>query len=603
MNGGGGMFNVPLEYYGLAGLGQGLGQAGQIGQNIIDTRRRRGQEDKIEQLKLIELLSKTAPGSEAHKAALRAFTGQDVDPLISVQDQRSQALAAAQARVATGQGTPEDQQLINLYMTENPLGMPAITQTAKNQLTRSGQDVVRGEQDIRGGEQGITLNEFKIKDAKRADETQEEYEARLRAAGQTRGGILASLDIDKVEASKVDLEGGRLRNNLTREQIATESVQRDYIRQNTARLKAEAEAAVAAGNTPFGKEDAKYLAGLAADLQEQGMVVPSVSYVALGVSGQLPGERTLPDGTKENQQAQFNAAYQQYVKNKSAMFQGELAEVAANNPNSPRGIAALNLKNYYDASEKGIRLEVSDEQLNQWAAQAMGGTIKEEPTLFGFGRKHVFEWTPPTPGSGALPGTEGGSNPDPTTVGRMLESVVQRHGSPERAAATIAAFQSSTPGVADALKAQFQAKYPNISLSGPRTESNKVTATNKKGQTVSFEAPARPEIPQGARIPEPDQKRIQSAYTQRDVLIARANQAVAAGREPPASIRQGIDRIDAYLKEYQDRHARDVAAQRELIAEMERVERQIDEASGARRKALEAQRTKIRTRLNALEGR
>src|SRR5690349_17653674 len=160
MAGGGQMFNVPLEYYGGPALGQGLFQAAQVGQQGIELRRQRKQEDIVQLLQELNAVGEiSGKGSEAYNSMAQrvaeAMGLPNATPFVPMQEVMARNVQEALARVQNGTASADDQTLVNQTMYGHALGLPGVRTLGTNEVTQSTQGVEKNAQQLKAGEREL----------------------------------------------------------------------------------------------------------------------------------------------------------------------------------------------------------------------------------------------------------------------------------------------------------------------------------------------------------------------------------------------------------------------------------------------------------------
>jgi hypothetical protein len=439
--GGGQIFQLDPNLYGGYGLGQSFGQIGEYLRGFAGRTRQEREEELQKKLRQLQLAGEVfGRGSPQYAALAQQLTGErNAQPLVPVSEQQTRKLAEAQARIAAGTGTPDDQTLVNMSLFGGALGLEGARTTAQNQRD-IGQLQVEGARREAGD------------DATRRQELQKQ--------GYTPGSLAANLDINRVVASEEEISNSRARTALTREQVQTERAQQQVLRAQANRYYAEARAAVAESGSAFGKQDASYLAGLRVRLEQAGIALPNTQFLAQGLAGQLPRE----------QQNQFNTAYGAYVTEQRQKWESDVSRAASANPNTPQARAARNLSQYYEAVRRGASIRgVTEDQVQQWRATVMGATVSREEGWFK--TRYVLNWRPDggeAAGTGPATRTQTtrpATRFDPVEATSTIRSLLQAQGGDVEKAREVLSRQRATlnarnPGSGDALWTTFETLHP-----------------------------------------------------------------------------------------------------------------------------------------------
>jgi hypothetical protein len=513
---GGQTFILPENYF---GFGDSLSRIAGTVQNYADRRTQRDEKKMAELLRQLEVAGQVfGKGSPQYAALARQITGeQTAQPIVPLDEQQLRRLGDAQARMAAGQGTPDDATLVNQALYGNPLGLPGMRESAE-------------------GRQKV--EKIEVTQAERGEMDEAERRRTLQGQGYTPGTLQASLDINKITAADAEIANVRARTALTQEQVRTERAQQATLLAQAQRLRAEAQAAVASGSGggdgsggasgPFSRKDADYIAGIARDMSEKGYGGFTPSIIVNGMQGRLPAE----------QQTQFNDAYSRYVNEQRALFENNLQKAIDDNPNSPRAVASRNLQLYMQAERAGTKMPgVSDEQVRTWQATAMGGEVAREERLFR--DRWVIRWTPTTPtGTTTEPtgfdpaqitssvdrmvrqfGIEGAreriATQDNPTGRALLEDLNKRHGQPatERAARP-APSRETKPTTPSTPQTRMAGRRSSALDSLRRTKQARINDYNNAINQL------------GARKPTGYQYRIARLRRQRDSTVAAINRDI-----------------------------------------------------------------------------
>lgn len=472
--GGGQIFQLDPNLYGGYGLGQSFSQIGQYLRDFSGRTRQEREEELQKKLRQLTLAGEVfGKGSPQYAALAQQLTGErNAQPLVPVSEQQTRRLAEAQARIAAGTGTPDDQTLVNMSLFGGPLGLEGARTTAQNQRD---------------------LGQLQVEGARReaSDDTTRRQE--LEKRGYTPGSLAANLDINRVVAAEEEISNTRARTALTREQVQTERAQQQVLRAQANRYYAEARAAVAEGNSPFNKQDASYLAGLRVRLEQAGIALPSTQFLAQGLAGQLP----------RDQQNQFNTVYQSFVTDQRQKWESEVARAAASNPSGPNAAAdrqkqqaARNLQQYYDAVKRGARVRVSEQQVQQWRATVMGGGAQVTPEAGWFHTRYVLNWRPDGGEAGGARPTVGTQTTRPVgrfdpaeTTSKVRELLQSQGGDVERARVALshqrATLNARNPGSGDALWSTFETLYPR-KVTPPSTPPPAPITSERSGERRRF---------------------------------------------------------------------------------------------------------------------
>jgi hypothetical protein len=391
---GGQVFNIPEQYF---GFGDSLNNIAGVVQNYADRAEKRKDKRALELIRQLEIAGQVfGKGSPQYAELARQITGeQSAQPLVPLDEQQLRRLNDAQARITTGQATPDDMTLVNQSLYGNPLGLPGMRESAENRQK---------------------VEKIEVGQAERTETDDAERRRALQVQGYTPGTLQASLDINKMASADAELSATRMRTALTREQINTERAQQASIYAQTQRIRAEAQQAVAEASStaasPFSKKDADYVAGIARDMSEKGYGGFSPSVIVNGMQGNLPAE----------QQQTFNDAYGRYVNEQRQLFENNLQKTIESNPNSARATAARNLQIYMQAERTGVKMPgVTDEQVRTWQAQALGGQLVDRGERL-FRERWIINWQPSTvPSSGAAAASGFDPGQVTTTVDRMVQ--------------------------------------------------------------------------------------------------------------------------------------------------------------------------------------
>lgn len=499
--GGGQVFQLDPRLYGGYGLGDSFNQIGQILSGVADRSQKRKDKKREDLLQQLEVAGQVfGHGSPQYAAIARQITGeQTAQPIVPISEQQLTRLNEAQARIAAGTGTPDDQTLVNMTLYGGALGLPGARTQAQNQLD---------------------LSTLQTDEARRTTADDTERRRILQTQGHTPGELAASLDINKVVASEEELSNMRARTGLTREQINTERAQQQALRAQAAHAYAEARAASQADNSPFTRQDATYLAGLRVRLEQAGMTLPNTQFLAAGLQGALPQE----------QQTAFNEGYRQYANEQRQKWSSEVERAAAADPNNPRTIAARNLQQYYTALRNKQEIRgVTDQQVAEWNATVMGGEARQE----GFRRRWVIDWGPSTfqgapvsarPPTGRTQPTAARNRIDPAEATNAVQRLITAQGGDVEKARGVLNSQRNTlntrnPGSGDALLQVFNALHP----SSANTTTNRNTTSNNNTTLQTRLIDINRRLTSLRSSAEPDVARIGVLEQEKGVIEARLN--------------------------------------------------------------------------------
>lgn len=574
-NGGGGLVFAPKDYYGLSGLGNSMHQVAAVKDERADRAELKRQRDRQELLENLERVRQSfGEDSPVYQQLLSQATemmGVDSSgstPVVPVELQRQRMVDEAIAAMNAGTATAEQTAIAQQALTDHALGGAGILRDA--QVAQE-----RGEQQLTIGEQSITQNEQIIQAGAEDAQDRADYRLGLGRAGQTAGGVRAAADLQGLESGQLGIEGQRLQNKQSRIAIGDAPLQRQLLQAQIDRLKAEA-AAMEQENDPLAQETAQYLGSLAEEATKAGMFVPNVQYLKNGLDGVLP-EITAPDGTKVNQQEQFNEAFGQFASQQRQLWLSDLAEkIQTGTPEQK--IAAANLKAYYDALDRGeVRIEVPEEQLAEWTAKSMGAQFTGETSRVLWNNRYVFDWTAPVPGVPPAAGA-GGEAIDPTSVQSMIDQMLDSQGGNAQRVGQIIlqnrdANNADMPGLGDALLAQWRASNPNVQIEPQAIRATVADSSNVNGRRVEAQIPPKPELPSGLRLSEREQQQVQTYQTSRLQLEARIISNISQGRtQGNDRLLNEIAKIDERLRSYAAQYTQTNERIRSLTAELEQVE-------------------------------